>query len=1182
MEIISATPNQIQPEYTLGASNNTQNEAANGVGIAEYSDGGDTVLFSPMALTMSASGASNPFDPTTFSTTSVTTKLGNDMINYNKDTGAVTFNGQKLNLTGIADGKADDLVFQKDGGFINVYKGGATPGTFRLYVDGTQVKNEDGSIKEATKASVDGNVSALYLNHAAGGGAGDDVIINTKETAVSGGAGNDKIFNYAAGATSIDGGAGKNSIYTVGLSGTATITTGTGTEDGYLKIIGNMAGGTINLGKGNNEIDATGYSLNNVSINDDVASKSTFIMAKSISGSGTVKLQAEETGLKVSTLESNLEFGTGKNALIADVVKGNIVDKGAGSYEIKIMDGATIDASGSSSGSEIKISGSAKGSTFKLGKGANSINAAGKTLDSVVISDTADNSTSTSVVAGNIIGASKITLTGNTATGNSITVSGAIKGVAGSEIEIDTGAGKGSLTAGSIANAKIKMDAGGTVATNVQNVFVKGSVANTDLTTGKANDSVYIGGSVTGGTFSLAEGDDSINIGGAINGATFKLGDGANAFMAKSSTGVAQTLTNTSISSTGTADTDSTSIIAGAYKVTDATKGIIDLQGKGSNDIILNSIAGTTTAKASVTIGAADSDRAQSLTVKGAVSNAGVTTGKGADTILINGGVSNSDFDLGAGTNSFTAVATVKGKQVYQTLSNVNIDASGDTASDATAILAGAYKAGAADNHISLGNGINNVTLNSIAAAKAGYALEIMLGASTGDQVQTLNVNGNVSNATVKAGTGNDVLNIKGAVGVNTSVDLNDGDNTFTVGKSATGLTYVGTDADGKDDIKIGGAVSNSTFNLGEGTNRFEASAIVKGKTVYQTLSNVDITASGSAETDATTINAGAFKNGKTISNKIELGYGKNEVNLTSISGYNSKGVRHDAQIILGSDTVDFAQKLKVTGSVNGMDYIGKSKGADTIEILGALANASFEVGAGDNSLTVGKSVKGIGYTGTDGKDDVSFGGAVTNSNFDLGAGTNSFTAENATQVLQTLTNVNIDASGDTADDKTIIKAGAFKNGTTAANHIILGNGNNDVTLNSITGYKSKLAQYNLEMKLGSAGKDFDQALTVKGAISGLDYLGASDGVDKITVNGAITNATFDLGKGNNELLAVKEDKAGKQRGQTLTDVTITALDGDDTIGYGTFKATKLTDSLTSPSAVIDLGTGADKINVFA
>ncbi len=1116
-------------------------------------------------------------DSSSFSTAAVTTKLGTiDTVNYDNKTGVITFNGQKLDLTGIGDAKTDTLTFQKDGMFINVYKGSES---YRLnYSDGKQVKQADGVTLETATKALDNTKSALYINGS--GGAGSDVIINTKAGTVAGGGGKDKIFNFAEGAT-IQSGNGDTFIYSVGLGSGGSITTGagdnnikitsamsggnitTGAGDNNITLVGNMTGGTVKFGAGKNQLDATGYALSGVTIEDVASTKLSSVTAKSLATS-TVKLLGEETSVKATTVDTgnNITFGDGENSLVATTVKAGTTMKGAGSYQIATMDGATIDATGSTNDVEIKITGSAKGATFKFGGGSNLLYAAGRTLDSVTITDETD--ANTTIVAGNLLGASSIVLKGG-AGGNTVDISGAIKGAAAdSRMNIDTGKGEGFVRAGSIANADVKMDAGGTDDTNVQTFVVKGNVASTNLTTGKADDVVSIGGTVTGdSTFTLAEGDDAVSIGGAVNGATFKLGDGENTFTAQNSKGVGQTLTNVSISSTGTADTDSTTITAGAYKVTDAAKGKIDLQGKGSNDIILNSIAGTTAAKATVTIGAADSDKAQSLTVKGAVSNAGVTTGKGDDTILINGGVANSDFDLSDGTNTFTAVATVKGKQVYQTLSNVNFSSSGSAATDKTSITAGAYKTGSLGNVFDLlGDGANEVTLNSITGAKAANNLDIFLGSGTSTAAQALTVNGNVNNTdVVAAGTGNDVINIKGAITGATTIDMADGDNELTVGKSANGLTYVGTDADGKDDVTIGGGVSNSIFNLGEGANSFTAVATVKGKQVYQTLSNVDITASGATATDATTILAGAFKNGKTTSNKIELGYGNNDVTLNSISGYNSKGVRHDAQIILGSDTQDFAQKLKVTGSVNGMDYIGKSKGADTIEILGALANASFEVGAGDNSLTVGKSVKGISYIGTDGKDDISVGlGGAANSAFDLGAGANSLTAVATVKgnaVYQTLADVNIDASGTAATDITTIKAGAFKNGASAANHVKLGGGANDVTFTSIGGYKSKTVQHNVEMTFGA-------------------------GADKITVNGAITNAIFDLGAGNNVLSATKEDKAGNIRGQALTDVTIKGGAGDDTITYGSFKATKLSDDPATPSAFVDLGTGADKINIFA
>lgn len=492
MEITGTTINPIEQQYTSGTSGmmNVANEGGAGVVENAFGEGGDEVNFSPMALSLAG---------TTFSAGSVTTKLGNDSINYNNTTGVVTWNGQKLNLTGIGNPATDDMTFQKAGAYINVYKGSDS---YRLnLVDGSQVKDANGDVMAASR-TLSSTEGALFINKASNGtgGDGDDVIINTLANAtIDGGKGKDKIFNFATSVTSITGGEGENYIYTVGLTA-GTITTGTDTAGSNLKIVGNMTGGTINLGKGDNEVDATGYSLSNVTVNTDAASKNT-ITAKDVSGTNAWKLLGTENTLTVSTLDltgtTGLEFGTGENNLTASLAKGTITDKGKGTHTIKTMDGATLNAEDSTAGTSVSITGSAKGATFKMGTGANEINAVGKVLDSVTITDKAVGA-STNVMAGSLIGTSTVTLKGNTTVGSSVNVSGTIKGAT-----IDTGAGIGTVTAGSVADSNIKMDMGGADATRIQTLIVKGNVSNTNLDTGAGDDYVSIGGTVTGGTFKL-------------------------------------------------------------------------------------------------------------------------------------------------------------------------------------------------------------------------------------------------------------------------------------------------------------------------------------------------------------------------------------------------------------------------------------------------------------------------------------------------------------------------------------------------------------------------------------------------------------------------------------------------------------------------------------------------------
>ena len=990
------------------------------------------------------------------------------------------------------------------------------------------MKNPDGSLAPAS-GPLDTTKAALYINNTAAsatGGSGNDILINRKEGAsVAGGTGDDKIFNFAKTVGTLDGGAGENDIYTVGLT-SGTIDTGVAsTEDAYVRVLGNMSGGTIKVGLGENIIDASGASLSGVTITDG----------------GTTAKSTE---------------------LIADVAKNKtITSTGNASYQVRILDGATINSSGATTGdTEVIVTGSANKTEFKLGGGENQINATGKTLTSIKVSDLAG--ASTNILAGSITGTdtdrSSITLLGDAAGSNNVAVSGAIN-----YSGINTGAGEGSLKAGSIANSTIIMDQAGT---NMQSIEVKGSVTNTDITTGGGDDSVTINGglsttgtnniklgagadelgvkgavsgygidmgagdnttnlgsTVKGVTYTGTTGTDDVNIKGAVSNSTFNLGDGANSFIAQSAGGTNQTLTNVNINATGTTAADATSVTAGAYRagngVTSAMTNNITL-GDGANVVTLNSISGLLGSTLNMTLGAATGTNVQNLTVKGAVSNLTLKTGNAADSVNILSSVKNSSFEMNGGANNFKAQSA---KGVNQSLSNVKITATGTNATDATTIIAGAFKAGngidATPNKIELGDGANNVTLGSISGVK-GATLDIILGAAAGTQAQSLTVKGNMGSTRVTGGAGDDTISVTGAVS-KSSITTDAGNNTITVGKTVNGLTYTG--AAGNDNITINGATSNSSFALADGVSQF---TVASAAGVGQNMTNVGIT-SGAGNV---TLKGGAYKVGADF-NSITLGDGAHDVTLKSVTGTT-------------------AQAANITLA----DGIAK-----------------------DQKLTIESTANNFKYTGADGKETVLVKGTVSNSAIDLGNGANNeFTAARADAgglftIGQALTNVKIDggSGGNT------IYAGAYKAGATN-NSITLGDGVNKVTLSSVTGYNAATrALMKLGLAAGAAANN--QELLVKGAVNGMDYTGAI-GVDKITVNGAISNADFDLGDGDNTLEASKLDKAAVKRGQTLTNVNISADGGDNTLTYGIFKP-------GTAGNTIELGVGStngNKINILA
>ncbi|MDR1125850.1 MAG: hypothetical protein LBM64_07305, partial [Deltaproteobacteria bacterium] len=276
---------------------------------------------------------------------------------FNNSSGAITIDGNKLDLKGIANPLTErGIKVQLHNGGINVY---TTDGTgYRLNSDGTQDKDANGSVKVADQA-FDAVAGALIINNgnATGlggsgindGGDGVDMLINRQENAViDAGKGNDTIFNFAKKVDTIKGGDGNDSIFSVGLSAGAIQGFGASADEtgaDYVKIISSMTGGDINMGKGKNIIDAAGVALSEVGISDVAKATSTALLAKSITNgvSKAVNIGALDSAVDVSTLAADLKFGDGKNSLVADTVKGvTITSGGTNAFSLKTVSDAAV------------------------------------------------------------------------------------------------------------------------------------------------------------------------------------------------------------------------------------------------------------------------------------------------------------------------------------------------------------------------------------------------------------------------------------------------------------------------------------------------------------------------------------------------------------------------------------------------------------------------------------------------------------------------------------------------------------------------------------------------------------------------------------------------------------------------------------------------------------------------
>jgi hypothetical protein len=542
------------------------------------------------------------------------------------------------------------------------------------------------------------------------------------------------------------------------------------------------------------------------------------------------------------------------------------------------------------------------------------------------------------------------------------------------------------------------------------------------------------------------------------------------------------------------------------------------------------------------------------------------TVGLTAGTITVGNGAGDDSSTLTILGNMSDCYITTKGNVIIDAekcaLKDVYIAAT--VAACATTIKA----KNITDGILALGDGPNEVRVSGNMTNTKVY------GGEGGD---TVIIGGKSSGNEFHLDDGDDVLDIKGAAKDNL-ISFTGGNNT-TSAKSGNGVTY--TSGAGNDSVRFYGAVANSTFDLGGGVNSFTAQAVnAKGlDAAVQNLTNVGISATGSSTTK---IIAGAYKTtaaATAAQRQIQLGSGANELRLKSIAAVKAAQARIDLSAALNN------QLITLTGAMTNANIV-TGAGNDTVNIGGAVKNSSFDFGmSGDNALTA-KSGNNVTYTSGAGDDSVRFYGAVTNSDFTLGAGANSFTAQavNAKGVdtaLKNLTGVTITANGADPDkDYTIITAGALKSNKNNASAIaLLGAGENVVNLKSIAGSKAKGVTIDLGYDRNGviSASSAKQTLMVGGGAKFLSFASGA-GNDMLTFLGSISNSFFDLGDGNNTFTAVKQNKQGQDKGQALTNVGMTAGNGDNVATFGRLLPGKRND----PPAVFDLGTGNNTINLIA
>ena len=1088
---------------------------------------GETASFSETALSaLNTQIAHND----KISSSNVTTTLNDgsgslSYISFNNSSGAITWNGNTLDLKGFANTLKDDIVVKNgENGLIDVYNL-STGQKLTLNKDGTR-QMKDGAPDPA--AIQNGNFKAadlsigLFINNrgeAANTGNGNDIIINRQADAlVNAGQGDDKIFNFAATAVKLDGGGGNDSVYSVGLTTNTIIDVSGGNS--YVKLYGNMAGGNIKLGSGTNFVDASGYTLAGVSITDDPNSLASAIVAKTISSRSQITVHAAMAAVDVNQLSSSqINFGSGANSLVADKITGkateqsSITSQGTNTYKIGSMNFTNIDSSEAVSDA-IKMTGAVADAQFNLSKGNNVLNAAGQTLTAVKITSAAGGTGSTAILAGSIVGRnlldglSEIELAGEG--DNSIEVTKGVKNA-----KIDTGAGASTFKAGNVDSITLTM--GGAGSDKDQTLQINGAV----------NKLQYTG----------SGGNDALRILGGVNNSNIDLGDGDNSFTAQNAKGAMQVLSNTNITASGDG---ATSLAIGNY-VYSAAGNSIEL-GAGDNTINMGSITGK--GVAGLRLDLSSSELSQSVTIASSANYLSYVGSQGDDALTIMGALNNSSVDLGAGDNSLTSR---NAKGAAQTVNNTNITASGDGASS---LEIGNYVFSASGNSIVLGGGANTVKLGAV-SGKGTAGLHIDLAASQAEQNVTIGSSANYLTYTGSAG--DDALTILGSLN-NSNIDFGEGDNSLT-SQSAKGVLQVVGNTNitalgaGANTITAGAykaGTAGNTITLGEGANTVNFTSIagngtkglqlVMASTANDQTLNVSGTVSrliysGSNGDDS--INIG----GSVLNSQFELGEGDNSFIATG-----AKSSVTDTLINATGDGASTIDILTFASTAKGNGFITLGNGNDAVTIGALKGNTNVNMGLGDSDAFRATSIDGATVTG-------------------LGAGTYTVT---------TAKNAHFDFSANTRDIRLDILT------SLARSTVDLGTGNTRIGSSED---KARTDISNSKINSGTGNLTMD----IKSLTSSTIVMDASDennpALLDLTMSGVMNKSYVELGHGANTITAGSIAQSAITR---LEKGSLTLNSGN--VSSGQFDLSgEGSDTLNingNLNAEIYLGGGADSIEV--
>ena len=1116
------------------------------------------------------------------------------------DTGTHTLTvGQDTTLKTFTAGSGDDTITIANGGKLSGDKLELTNGNNTLNVaSGGNVENltniTTGNGTNKITIDKDATANQLATINLGNGTNTLDLSVSGSNLTVSGGNGTDNINLSGANGKITTLNAGANST-NISLKDSATID----------NIKANEKGSTINIASGTST--HTIKEIAGDSGADSISVGKNITISEIKTGTGAISIDGEGTITKVTVSQNasgDISIGNGTKTTVTTLQTGN---NGTNKQNINLANGSTISTLEAKSGGAITLNGNGEVSTLDL---------TGNSTENITIANGASVKNFTTDANGNdnitVASGGKLDVTD---AGKNLNFSGGT-----SKLEVQSGGDISTITTITMG------DGSGSV--TLKDGAKADKLATINLGNGNNTLDLGISGAANGITVSGGSGIDTIKVSGA--GKITTLDAGAN----KTDITLENGGSISTINANNTAGSTNNINISGSGHITkiagntqtdnitldkDITVGTIDAGVNGSTTINggnINTLNTKSTANVSITVdqkahittlntstsngpvtisGASTVD---SLTVAGEVTISGAstvnsltTTSSGAITISGAGTTLKSELNGKSGANNKITIAD--GAKVDGT---IKLDTAKDTErNNGTGDQVIVSGANTVVEKIDVGQGVKTITLdqgtintidagykkNDILLSGSGTVKELITGDTTSNDTHKIKIGGDTAGTTLSvekftAGTGKDEITVaSGGKISNQEINLNNGDNTFSVSGDISGANKILT-----------GSGAN-TITLSDGAKLKDNLMVDFSNAKDDKASNLTMNASGSISVTAsknTTISVSGANtdNSKAKIDTLKAGTGETTINLTAnakIKTINANDAADSIITVSGTGTIE-----NISGS-DTKDTINIKDATSTITNLNAGASGTditFSGSATVTNLNVSKSGSVINITNTDtannatitklstangtGTHTITVGDKVTIAGFEAGNGDDSITVKSGGTI--SATSLNFSGGTNTLD---------LQSGASIVNleTIQMGNGTNTINIKD-GATASKLKTINLgngtnTLELGVSG-DTSNGITVTGG-SGTDTIKVSGTNGKIETLVAGANETNINLENNGSITTINANDASGSTISVSGSGTITTIVGKD-------KADNITLSQGITVTTYTGGTGDDNINL--